>query len=132
MADGIILEKLGTKAVVLLTDGFVRNGVATANRLGIPDYQFIAVPHPKWTERPIVVAVAREGRTPTIASIHAHLESRVARWWLPDAIELVDALPKTGTGKYQKTVLRERFRDRLAAGDIVPAGMPESEATPRA
>lgn len=46
MADGIILEKLGTKAVVLLTDGFVRNGVATASRLGIPDYQFVTVPHP--------------------------------------------------------------------------------------
>jgi hypothetical protein len=46
VADGIILEKLGTKAVVLLTDGFVRNGVATANRLGIPNYQFITVPHP--------------------------------------------------------------------------------------
>ena len=49
----------------------------------------------------------------------AHLSDKVAKWWLPDAIEFVDEIPHTGTGKISKKDLREQFRDyRLVAEDV--------------
>jgi fatty-acyl-CoA synthase len=69
----------------------------------------IGLPHPKWQERPLLVVVPRPGRSPEGAEIRRHLESRVAKWWLPDAVEFVDALPIGPTGKVLKTELRKRF-----------------------
>ena len=48
--------------------------------------------------------------TPTLHDVRAHLDGRVARWWLPDGVVLVDSLPRTGVGKYQKNVLREKYK----------------------
>jgi fatty-acyl-CoA synthase len=84
----------------------------------------IALPHPKWDERPVAVIVPRPGRTPTLESVRAHLAPSFAKWWLPDDLVLVEAIPRSGTGKYLKNVLRERFRDRLAAA---PTAQPSSE-----
>ncbi|WP_442968107.1 long-chain-fatty-acid--CoA ligase [Pseudorhodoferax sp.] len=69
----------------------------------------IGVPHPKWDERPLLVCVRRPGQDVDRAQLLAHLQPRVARWWLPDAVEFVDALPHGATGKVLKTALRERF-----------------------
>ncbi|HWD01595.1 MAG TPA: AMP-binding protein [Amycolatopsis sp.] len=69
----------------------------------------IAVPHPKWVERPLACVVVRPGETLTAADVLAHLESRVAKWWLPDAVEFVDEVPKTSVGKFAKKALREQF-----------------------
>ena len=74
----------------------------------------IAVPHEKWDERPVAVIVPRAGRTPTLESVRAHLAPHFAKWWLPDDVILVDSIPRSGTGKYLKSVLRERFRHHLA------------------
>ena len=74
----------------------------------------IAVPHEKWDERPVAVIVPRAGRAPTLESVRAHLAPHFAKWWLPDDVILVDSIPRSGTGKYLKSVLRERFRNRLA------------------
>ncbi len=74
----------------------------------------IAVPHEKWDERPVAVIVPRAGRVPTLDSVRAHLVPHFAKWWLPDDVILVDSIPRSGTGKYLKSVLRERFRNHLA------------------
>ena len=71
----------------------------------------IAVAHPKWTERPLLVVVAREGATPNRDTLLAWFEGKVARWWIPDDVVFVAALPHTATGKLQKLELRRRFAD---------------------
>ncbi|WP_249693428.1 long-chain-fatty-acid--CoA ligase [Stappia sp. WLB 29] len=71
----------------------------------------IGVPHPKWDERPLLVVVAKEGRTPSEKAILNVLEGRIANWWMPDAVVFVDEIPHTATGKIKKTALREQFAD---------------------
>jgi acyl-CoA synthetase (AMP-forming)/AMP-acid ligase II len=71
----------------------------------------IAITHPKWDERPLLVVVRREGAEVDKADVLAFLEGKVAKWWLPDDVVFVDELPHTATGKIQKTALRERFAD---------------------
>jgi fatty-acyl-CoA synthase len=70
----------------------------------------IAAPHPKWGERPLLVAVRRPGATVDQAEILEFLTGKVAKWWLPDEVVFVDKLPHTATGKIKKSELRERFR----------------------
>jgi fatty-acyl-CoA synthase len=67
-------------------------------------------------ERPIAVVVCKPGKTVTHEEILAFLEPQFPKWWMPDATEFVDALPKSGAGKFQKSVLRERFGNRLLKG----------------
>jgi fatty-acyl-CoA synthase len=75
----------------------------------------IGIYHPRWDERPILVVVRKEGVECCGEDIRQHLAGQVAKWWLPDAIEFVDEIPHTGTGKISKKDLRERFKDyRLA------------------
>jgi fatty-acyl-CoA synthase len=57
--------------------------------------------------------VRRPGSEVTAEELLAHLEGRVAKWWLPDRIDFTDELPKTGTGKFDKKVVRERYSDVL-------------------
>ena len=55
--------------------------------------------------------MAKPGPPVPAADVLDHLRDKVAKWWLPDAIEFVDDIPHTGTGKISKKDLRERFRD---------------------
>ncbi|MBN8502586.1 MAG: AMP-binding protein, partial [Sphingomonadales bacterium] len=71
----------------------------------------IGIYHPKWDERPILVVVKKTGAEVTADEIKAHLAKTCAKWWLPDAIEFVDAIPHGATGKISKKDLREQFRD---------------------
>ena len=73
----------------------------------------IAVPHPQWQERPLACVVPKpEFKAElTAQEIMEHLTPRVAKWWLPDEVVFIDAVPKTSVGKFDKKVLRERFRD---------------------
>lgn len=71
----------------------------------------IAVPHPKWDERPLLVIVPAGDARVTKADIDDLLLQHVAKWQLPDAIEFVDELPMTATGKVSKLTLRQRFAD---------------------
>ncbi|WP_372892827.1 long-chain-fatty-acid--CoA ligase [Rhodosalinus sp.] len=70
----------------------------------------IAVPHPKWDERPLLIVVPEDGKRPPKAELDALLLEHFARWQLPDAVEYLDALPLTATGKVSKLTLRDRFR----------------------
>jgi fatty-acyl-CoA synthase len=69
----------------------------------------IGVAHPKWQERPLLVLVMAEGQKAAAQEILAFLETRVPRWWVPDAAEVIDAMPIGATGKVLKRALRERF-----------------------
>jgi fatty-acyl-CoA synthase len=69
----------------------------------------IAIPHEKWVERPLACVVVKSGETLTAEEVIAHLEPRVAKWWLPDAVEFIDEVPKTSVGKFSKKTLREKF-----------------------
>ncbi|MFI5014974.1 MAG: long-chain fatty acid--CoA ligase [Hyphomicrobiales bacterium] len=69
----------------------------------------IAVPHPKWTERPIACLVFKKGQCATKEALGEHLASRFAKWQLPDRYEVLDAIPRTSTGKFWKLKLRQMF-----------------------
>jgi len=70
----------------------------------------IAVPHPKWVERPLACVVPKPGVTVEPREIIDYLRDKLARWALPDEVVLIDAVPKTSVGKFDKKVLRERFK----------------------
>ena len=69
----------------------------------------VGVPHPKWDERPLACVVLKDGETATEEEILEHLKPLVAKWWLPDAVEFIDEVPKTSVGKFSKRTLREKF-----------------------
>jgi fatty-acyl-CoA synthase len=71
----------------------------------------IAVPHPKWAERPLAVIVLRQGKAATVDEMKAFLATKFAKWAVPDAYEFVDAIPRTSTGKFLKTRLREQYKN---------------------
>jgi len=71
----------------------------------------IAVPHPKWAERPLAVIVPRQGTRVSAVEVRAFLSERFVKWMVPDAYVFVDAIPRTSTGKFLKSALRERYRD---------------------
>ena len=73
----------------------------------------IGVPHPRWSERPVLCVVRRPGSDLDRDGVLAFLDGKVAKWWLPDDVTFVDALPHTATGKVSKRELRERY----AAGE---------------
>lgn len=79
----------------------------------IAEAAVIAMPHPKWAERPMLVARLEEGKTLTPEEVNAYLADKVAKWWLPDDVVFVDDLPHTATGKLSKLTLRERFKDHV-------------------
>jgi fatty-acyl-CoA synthase len=72
-----------------------------------------AVPHPRWLERPMSVVVLKDGLTTTEDELRDYLAEQFPRWWLPDRIAFIDVIPKTATGKFQKFVLRDEYRDAL-------------------
>jgi len=71
----------------------------------------IAVPHPRWGERPLLIVAPRPGRLPDRNDLIALLAHQFPRWMLPDDVVTVPELPHTATGKLMKTRLREMFRD---------------------
>ncbi len=71
----------------------------------------IGMPHPKWDERPVLFVVKKEGHDLSADDVKEFLTGRIAKWWMPDAIEFVDDIPHTATGKISKKDLRARFSD---------------------
>ncbi len=71
----------------------------------------IAVAHPKWSERPLAVIVLKPGAKVSEAQIKQHLAGQFVKWMVPDAYVFVDSIPRTSTGKFFKTALREQYRD---------------------
>src|SRR5467141_5087221 len=71
----------------------------------------IGIKHPKWAERPLLVVVLKKDQSATKDEILKFMRGKIAKWWMPDEVVFVEEIPHTATGKIQKTVLRERFKD---------------------
>ena len=71
----------------------------------------IGVPHPKWTERPLLIVIPSEGVDPDKHEIIKSLEGKIAKWWIPEDCVFVEEIPHTATGKISKKDLRERFKE---------------------
>ena len=69
------------------------------------------MPHPKWDERPLLIAVAQADATEDKESVLKYIEERVAKWQIPDDVLFVAELPHGATGKLNKLKLREDFSD---------------------
>jgi fatty-acyl-CoA synthase len=76
----------------------------------------IGVAHPKWDERPLLVVVPKEGKTPRTEELQAFLQPKIAKWWMPDDMQLVPEIPHTATGKINKLKLREMFKEYKLPG----------------
>jgi fatty-acyl-CoA synthase len=76
----------------------------------------IALPHPKWDERPLLVVVKKPGAALTREELLAFYDGKVAKWQVPDDVVFVDAIPLGATGKMQKVKLREQFKHHRLPG----------------
>jgi fatty-acyl-CoA synthase len=77
---------------------------------GVVEAAVVAIPDPKWLERPLACVVVSSGTELTIDSVREHLEhSGFAKWQLPARVEIIDEVPKTAVGKFDKKMLRRRF-----------------------
>jgi fatty-acyl-CoA synthase len=81
----------------------------------IAECAVIGAYHEKWDERPLLIAVAKDGDTPDKAALLDFLSGGLAKWQVPDDIVFVDALPMTATGKISKLSLRAQYKDHLTA-----------------
>ncbi|MCP4182919.1 MAG: long-chain-fatty-acid--CoA ligase [Hyphomicrobiales bacterium] len=79
----------------------------------IADAAVIAVLHPKWDERPLLLVVGKAGIQLDEASLLQYYEGKVAKWWIPDAVKIVDEIPRNATGKIRKNILREAHGNAL-------------------
>ncbi|HMH17895.1 MAG TPA: 3-(methylthio)propionyl-CoA ligase [Burkholderiales bacterium] len=82
----------------------------------IAEAAVIGVRHPKWDERPLVVAVKKPGANVTREELLEFYKGKVAKWWMPDDVAFVEQLPHTATGKLLKTKLRQEFKDYKLPG----------------
>lgn len=79
----------------------------------------IAARHPKWDERPLLIAIRKEGSTVTQEQVLEFLSDKIAKWQLPDAVLFVDSLPHTATGKLLKMELRKEYENYLMDNNLV-------------
>jgi acyl-CoA synthetase (AMP-forming)/AMP-acid ligase II len=78
---------------------------------GVAEAAVIGLPHPKWSERPLLIIVKEQGADLEKSAVLAFLDGKIAKWWMPDDVVFVDEIPHTATGKIQKMELREQFSD---------------------
>jgi fatty-acyl-CoA synthase len=83
----------------------------------------IAVPNERWGERPLACVVPEKDADLTLEELRDHLSDRVAKWWLPDELAIVDEVPKTSVGKFDKKVLRRQLEEgRLERREAATTG----------
>ena len=70
----------------------------------------IGIHHPKWDERPLLIVQLKQGQNATREDILKYMDGKIAKWWMPDDVAFVDAIPHTATGKILKTALRDQFK----------------------
>ena len=78
---------------------------------GVAEAAAIGLPHPKWDERPLLIIVKKPGADVSKEQVLAHLQGKIAKWWMPDDVAFIDEIPHTAAGKISKLQLRERFKD---------------------
>ena len=85
----------------------------------------VAVPDPKWSERPMVAVVRCEGSKVTADELVKHLDGRVSKWWVPERWTFIDELPKTSVGKFDKKVIRAQYADGKL--DVIEVDLPSAK-----
>ena len=123
--DVVRIDHRGCIRICDRTKDLVKSGgewissVDLENRLmahdAVAEAAVVAIPDDRWGERPLAAIVLREGMDASPEELRQHLSSAFAKWQLPDRIEFVAAIPRTATGKFKKTDLREQFSRRLRA-----------------
>jgi fatty-acyl-CoA synthase len=78
---------------------------------GVAEAAVIGLPHPKWTERPLLIIKREEGSNVDADVVLAYLDGKIAKWWMPNDVAFVEEIPHTATGKIQKMDLRKQFQD---------------------
>ena len=81
----------------------------------ITEAAVIPVPSDKWSERPLAAVVLKKGASASADELRSFLAPHFPKFWLPDAFEFVDAIPRTSAGKFKKSALREQFKDYRAS-----------------
>jgi len=121
---------------VIKSGGEWISSVALENAImGMPEVAEAAVvglAHPRWDERPLALVVLRAGHDCSADAVRAHLATRFPKWWLPDSVEFVSAIPKTSVGKFQKREIRERYHDlytNTASSSSISSPTPSQPAT---
>jgi fatty-acyl-CoA synthase len=117
--DVVTIDARGSIRICDRSKDLVKSGgewissVDLENRLmahpDVAEAAVIAVPDERWGERPLAAVVLREGAAPDADALREHLAGEYAKWQVPDRFEFIDAIPRTATGKFKKTELRERF-----------------------
>ena len=109
---------------VIKSGGEWISSVALENALmshpGVLEAAVFAAQHPTWTERPVAAVTFKPGQSATPEELRAHLEGRFAKFWLPDAYVVLAQIPRTSTGKFLKTKLREDHGDILLRPRATP------------
>ena len=78
---------------------------------GVAEAAVIGLPHPKWSERPLLIIVRKPGSKVGKEEVLAYLDGRIAKWWMPDDVVFVDQIPHTAVGKISKLQLRQQFAE---------------------
>ena len=124
--DVATIDELGYMSITDRTKDVIKSGgewissievenVAMGHE-AVAEAAVIGVPHPKWTERPLLIIIAAEGSNPSKDEILSWLDGKIAKWWIPDDVVFVDEIPHTATGKIKKIDLREQFADYSLPG----------------
>ena len=119
--DVATLDPLGYMQIVDRSKDVIKSGGewissidlenAAVGAPGVAEAAVIGIPHPKWDERPLLLVRQKDGATVSKESVLAYLDGKIAKWWMPDEVLVVDDLPHTATGKLLKTELRELYKD---------------------
>lgn len=116
-ADGVLTIRDRTKDVIKSGGEWISSIDLENAAVGHPAVAMAAVigiPDPKWDERPLLFVVRKPGQALEKQEILDFLTGRVAKWWVPDDVVFVDALPVGGTGKVQKNELRKAYGGHVA------------------
>ena len=124
--DVATIDELGYMAITDRTKDVIKSGGEWISSIdventamghpAVAEAAVIGVPHPKWTERPLLIIIKAEDAELTREEILEWLDGKIAKWWIPDDVVFVDEIPHTATGKIKKIELRKQFADyRLPA-----------------
>jgi acyl-CoA synthetase (AMP-forming)/AMP-acid ligase II len=123
--DIVTIDAKGTIQVQDRTKDLIKSGgewissvaleCALMGHPSVAEAAVIPVAHPKWDERPLAAVVLKPGAAASPSDLRSFLAPQFPKFWLPDAFEFIEAIPRTSAGKFKKSALRERFKDyRLA------------------
>ena len=124
--DVATIDSLGYMAITDRTKDVIKSGGEWISSIdventamgheAVAEAAVIGVPHPKWTERPILIIILADGAELSREEMLSWLDGKIAKWWIPDDVVFVDEIPHTATGKIKKIELRKQFADYKLPG----------------